>query len=136
MSAEQNKAIGSLFFAEQDRLHGGPAEALCAPNYTAYLGGNPPTDLAGHQHFANLFYAGFPDMYHTVDDVIVEGDEVAVRFTLRGAHTGNFMGIPATGKPVTVSAIANLRLTAGKVTELRGIFDQVGLMQQLGVMPA
>ena len=92
MSAEQNKAIGALFFAEQDRLRGGPAEALCAADYTAYLSGNPPTNLTGHQQFASAFYAGFPDIYHTVEDSIGEGDEVAVRFTLRGTIRATLWG--------------------------------------------
>ena len=136
MSAETNAALGRLFFAEQDRLRGGPAEELCAPQYTAYLGGNPPMNLAGHQQFAAMFYAAFPDLNHTVEDTVATAEKVVVRFTLRGTQTGAFMNIPATGKPITVTAIAVLQVQEGKVVELRGIFDQVGMLQQLGVLPA
>jgi predicted ester cyclase len=94
MSAETNAALGRLFFAEQDRLRGGPADEFCASE-----------------------------------------DSVAVRFRLRGTQTGDFMGIPATGKPIAVSAIVIMRISDGKVTELKGVFDQFGLMQQLGVIP-
>ncbi len=135
MSIEENKAIGPRFFQEQDRLRGGPADALCAANYTAYIAGNPPINLEGHKQFASMFYAGFPDLYHTVEDTVAERDKVAVRFTLRGTHTGNFMGIPPTGKSITVSAMAVLHIVGGKITELRGEFDQMGMMQQLGVIP-
>ncbi len=134
MPAANNAALGRLFFAEQDRLRGGPAEALCAPEYTAHIGGNPAMNLAGHQHFAALFYAAFPDIRHAVEDIVATEEKVAVRFTLHGTQTGDFMGIPATGKPIVVSAIVIMQVTAGKVTELRGVFDQLGMMQQLGVL--
>ena len=59
-----------------------------------------------------------------------------VRFTLRGSHTGDFMGIPATGKSIEVSAIAILAFVNGKVAQLNAQFDQLGMMQQLGVISA
>lgn len=136
MSAITNTALGPLFFAEQDRLRGGPAEALCASEYTAQIGGNPPMNLAGHQQFALMFYAAFPDLKHVIEDVVATEDKVAVRFSLHGTQTGAFMGIPATGKPIAVSATAILHVVNGKVTTLHGVFDQVGMLQQLGVLPA
>ena len=135
MSAEENKATGSRFFEEQDRLRGGPADELCAANYTAQIGGNPPLNLEGHKQFARMFYSAFPDLNHTIEDTVAERDKVAVRFTLRGTHKGNFMGIPPTGKPIMVSAIAIMQIVGGKVIQLRGEFDQLGMMQQLGVIP-
>ncbi len=89
----------------------------------------------GHEQFAKAFYAAFPDLYHTVDQVIANDDGVAVRFTLRGTHKGEFMGIPATGRQVEVSATAMMRVVDGRVAEVDGIFDQIGLMRQLGVLP-
>jgi predicted ester cyclase len=136
MPAEQNKTLGHRFFEAQDRLRGGPDAALCTPTYTATIGSFPPMPLAGHQQFAAMFYAAFPDMYHVVEDTIAEDDRVVVRFTIHGTHTGNFMGIPPTGRRIDVTANILLRVVEGKVAELRGVFDQVGLMQQLGVMPA
>ena len=136
MSVESNAVLGRQFFAEQDRLRGGPAEELCAPEYTAYIGSNPPMNLAGHQQFAAMFYAGFPNITHTVEDIVATAEKVAVRFTLHGTQTGAFMNIPATGKPITISAIVVLQVNDGKVVELRGIFDQIGMLQQLGVVGA
>ena len=129
-----NRALGRRFFEEQDRLRGGPAETLCAPGYTATLGGNPAMDRQGHEAFARGFYAGFPDVQHHIDEVIATDDRVAVRFTLRGTHDGNFFGIPATHKPVAVRATVVMHVTDGKVTALFGIFDEAGLLRQIGVL--
>lgn len=60
---------------------------------------------------------------------------MVVRFTLRGNHAGNLMGIPATGKAVEVSAVALMNFCEGKIAELQAVFDQTGMMQQLDVIP-
>jgi steroid delta-isomerase-like uncharacterized protein len=134
MSATATESLGRLFFAEQDRLRGGPAEELCGADYTAQIGSYAPMSLAEHQQFAALFYAAFPDIKHVVEDVVATEEKAAVRFSLHGTQTGAFMGIPATGKSVAVSAIAILQVRNGKVTTLHGVFDQIGLMQQLGAL--
>ena len=135
MSTEHNKAMARQFFLAQDQRKGPLDPGIVAADYIARIGSNPPMDIAGHSGFGAMFYQGFPDIYHTIDDVIAEGDQVTVRFTLRGAHTGDFMGIPATGRPIEVSAIAMMRVVGGKVAQLTAQFDQVGMMQQLGVIP-
>jgi predicted ester cyclase len=133
---EANRAIGRRFFAEQDRLRGGPAAELCTPSYTARLGGNPPMDRAGHEGFSLAFYSAFPDMQHEIEQVIAEENTVMVRFVLRGTQSGSFFGILPTGRAVTVAAHVLLRLREGKVGELLGIFDEAGMLRQLGVLPA
>jgi predicted ester cyclase len=135
-AVETNQALGRLFFAEQDRLKGGPAEALCAPGYQAFLGGNPPVDRSGHEMFARAFYAAFEGIQHDVQDVFATEDRVAVRFALRGRHIGSFFGIPATGRNVTIVANVILRVAEGRVTVLEGVFDEAGLLRQMGVIPA
>lgn len=93
-------------------------------------------NLAGHQQFAAMFYAAFPDLRHAVEDTVATAEKVAVRFTLHGTQTGTFLNIPATGKSIAVSAMAVLHVAEGKVVELRGVFDHVGMLQQLGVLAA
>jgi len=132
---EANRRLGTQFFAEQDRLQGGPAEALCTDDYTARLGSNPPMPRAGHEGFATAFYAAFPDMNHEVEDVIATADTAVVRFVLHGTHTAPFFGIPATEKKVAVPAHVILRIRGGRVRELLGIFDEAGMLRQLGVLP-
>ena len=130
-----NAALGRHFFEEQDRLRGGPAEALCAPDYRACIGGNPAVDRAGHEYFAKTFFGAFPDMTHTIEQVFATEDHVAVRFVLNGTHTGAFFGIPATGRRVTVAAHVLMQVSGGKVTALWGLFDEAGLLRQIGVLP-
>jgi steroid delta-isomerase-like uncharacterized protein len=135
-SIERNRALGRAFFAAQDRMRGGPDPDLCAPGYQAHLGGNPPVDRAGHEAFARAFYAAFPDMRHEVEVASVDATAVTVRFTIHGTHRGPFFGIPATGKSVRVVANVILRVSEGRVTELFGVFDEAGMLRQLGVLPS
>ena len=127
--------VAHAFFEAQDRLRGGPAPELCAPDYAASIAGFPTFDLAGHQQFAAAFYAAFPDVHHTVDDVVAGDGRVCARFTLAGTHRGDFGGIPATGRPIRVPAIAIMRVEGGRVRRLDGIFDQLGLLRQIGAVP-
>jgi predicted ester cyclase len=126
-----NTQLARRFFAEQDRLRGGPATELCAPNYTAHLANNPSMDLAGHQAFARMFYTGFPDLRHDITSAITEGDVAAVRFTLYGTHTGPFLDLPITGRRIAVTASVMMRMESGNIAELWGEFDQLGLVRQL-----
>lgn len=134
-AASANAALGAHFFAEQDRLRGGPEGSLCATSYQAVLGGNPPMDRAGHEQFAVGFYAAFPDLRHDVEEVFATDDRAVVRLTIRGTHTGNFFGIPASGGPIRVVTTAILDVHEGQVTRVRAVFDEAGLLRQIGVLP-
>lgn len=127
--------LGRRFFEAQDRMRGGPDPDLCAPDYAATIGSNPTMTLADHQGFAKAFYGGFPDLQHAVEETIAKDGRVVVRFTLRGTHTGTFMGIPPTQKTFAAGAIAIFRVENGRISELLGQFDQLGMMRQLGVIP-
>ncbi len=133
---EENKTIGRRFFEEQDRRKGPLPAELCAANYRFHIPGSPPIDQQGHSQFATMFYAAFPDLEHIIEDTVAEDGKAVVRFTLHGTHKGDFMGIPPTGKEVWVDCMAILQIADGKITEVHGMFDQFGMMQQLGVIPA
>lgn len=133
-TAKANEALGRRFFQEQDRLRGGPEPSLCADSYRAVLGGNPPMPIEGHAGFASAFYAAFGDLSHTVEDVFATESRVAVRFILRGTHTGSFFGMPATNRTVTVPANILMHVEHGKITRLFGVFDEAGLLRQLGAI--
>ena len=81
------------------------------------------------------FLLAFPDWHGTVDDIIVEGDEVVNRWTGHGTHQTDAMGIPATGKAVTLTGITIFRIAGDKVVEEWTQADQLSLMQQLGLIP-
>ena len=68
-------------------------------------------------------------------DVFADGDRVAVGVVLRGTHTGSFFGIPATGRPVAIAANVLMQASNGRVATLAGIFDEAGLLRQIGAIP-
>ena len=80
--------------------------------------------------------AAFPDMHWVLEEMIAEGDKVASRFTWTGTHRGPFLGIPATGRSVTVKGVVIDRLVEGRMADSRILMDTLGMMQQLGVIPA
>jgi steroid delta-isomerase-like uncharacterized protein len=79
--------------------------------------------------------AAFPDLHWVLDEVVAEGDKVVSRFTWTGTHRATFLGIPSTGRKVTVTGIVIDRLAEGKMADSRILMDSLGLMQQLGVLP-
>ncbi len=81
-------------------------------------------------------FAAFPDSNMTIDDTVAEGDRVVSRFTVRGTHRGEFQGIPPTGKQVTITGIAISRIEGGRVVEDWEELNMLGLMQQIGAIPA
>ena len=137
MTVEENKAIVRRVFEE---VWNTGNLALIDELYAAdYVRHNAPPDRpggpAGEKQHRALFRAAFPDLHITADDMVAEGDRVAVRYTWRGTHQGAELGIAPTGKQVTMSGIAIHRIVAGKIAELWVVGDELGLMQQLGVIP-
>ena len=78
----------------------------------------------------------FPDMHWVLEEMIAESDKVASRFTWTGTHRGQFLGIPATGRSVTVKGVVIDRLVEGRMADSRILMDTLSMMQQLGVIPA
>lgn len=136
--SEENKAIVRRFyegFANQANLS--VAEELVATDFVDH---NPPSPeiapgLEGVKQVFTLFQSAFPDGNLAVDDQIAEGDKVVTRMTFRGTHKGELMGVPPTGKTVTIGVIAIIRLEGGQLVERWGESDTMGMMQQLGVVP-
>ena len=91
--------------------------------------------LEGMEQMMTMFLSAFPDLHTTIDVLIAEGDVVSGRMTTTGTHRGDFMGIPATGKQVKFSEIHIVRIVNGKAVEHWGNSDDMGMMQQLGVIP-
>src|SRR5919201_2483348 len=139
MSAEENKALVRRLYEECNKgKEAGIAvlDELVAPDYVWH--GAPPSvspDRAGWRQLRTAFYTAFPDLHATVEDLIAEGDKVAYRITGRGTHQGEFMGIPPTGKQIRWTGIEIDRIKDGKVVESWPNADNLGLMQQLGVIP-
>jgi len=93
------------------------------------------TGLDGLKDILRAMRAGFPDIVFSIQEQIAEHDKVASRFEWTGTHQGEFLGIPATGRPVRVWGIVIDRLEEGRIKNTRIIMDTLGLMTQLGVLP-
>ncbi len=139
MSAEA-KAIARRWFEALTSLEGTEKAAveLLAPDFVGHV---PPFPDAhgpeGYKRFIAGTYGAYPDARFDVEDVIAEGDRVAVRYTLRGTHEGTTrMGVAPTGKEVAASIIGILKLADGKIVEMWTNVDFLGLMQQMGAIPA
>ncbi len=137
MSIEENKAI-ELRFLEEVVNKGNLAviDELCAANFVDHtaLPGLAP-DREGYKQFFAMSRSALPDFHSTLEDMIAEGDKVAERFTGRGTHKGEWMGIAPTGKQVTIQGMAIHRITDGKIVENWANMDMLGVMVQLGVVP-
>jgi steroid delta-isomerase-like uncharacterized protein len=82
-----------------------------------------------------MMRAAFPDIQWTADETIAAGEKVVTRFTWTGTHRGPFLGIPATGRSITVKGVVIDRLQAGRMADSRILMDTMSMMQQLGVIP-
>ena len=137
MSVEENKAIERRFFEEVvNKGNLAVLDELLAPNFVDRSGlpGIAP-DREGYKQFFAMAHSAFPDFHSTLEDMFAEGDKVVQRFTARGTHKGEWMGIAPTGKQMTVSGIAIHRITGGKIVEGWTSMDMLGALQQLGVVP-
>jgi steroid delta-isomerase-like uncharacterized protein len=83
-----------------------------------------------------MFRAAFPDLHFAIEDQIAEGDKVVTRYTFSGTQQGPLMGIPATGKHVSITGISIYRVVNGKMQAAWIEYDMLGLMQQIGMVPA
>ena len=95
-----------------------------------------PEGFEGRKMFYSAFLAAFPDLHVHIEDTLAEGDRLVTRWSAHGTHSGELMGIPPTGKQVSGGGTAIDRFENGQSVEHWEVFDQLGLMQQLGVIPA
>jgi steroid delta-isomerase-like uncharacterized protein len=90
----------------------------------------------GLKEVLGMMRAAFPDIHWAVEEMVAEGDKVVTRFTWTGTHRGIFLGIPATGKSVSVKGVVIDQLEGGKMSNSRMLMDSLGMLQQLGVVPS
>jgi steroid delta-isomerase-like uncharacterized protein len=136
MQTETNTTVASRWYEEVFNA-GNLAliDELFAPNFVDHDPSNPLPGLEGVRQLVSMYRGAFPDLHLTIDDEITEGDKVVTRFTGRGTHMGPLMGIPSSGKRVTITAIDILRFENGRIAEHWGNQDLLGMMRQLGAIP-
>jgi predicted SnoaL-like aldol condensation-catalyzing enzyme len=134
---EQNKSVIRRFVEEvQNKKDWGVYDELNDPefvNHSAPPG--IPSDREGGKVYLGAFLNAFPDCHFTVDDMIAEGDQVVTKKTFTGTHEAEFVGIPPTGKRVTLQFVDIMRVRDGRIVEHWLSMDQLSFMQQLGVIP-
>jgi steroid delta-isomerase-like uncharacterized protein len=134
---ERNKAVVRRFIEKvQNQKDWAAYDELNAPDFVN-LSAPPgvPADREGGKIFLTAFANAFPDSQIAVDDMIAERDRVVTKKTMTGTHTGEFNGIPPTGKRVEIQYVDILRLRDGQIIEHWLSMDQLSFMQQLGVIP-
>lgn len=138
--SEENVALIHRWFEEV--WNKGRAEAIdemFAEGGVAHGLGDQGGDLigpAGFKTFFETFRGAFPNINVTVEDTVVEGDKLTARWVSRMTHTGDQLGFKASGKTAEITGLTIVRIQNGKIVEAWNNFDMMGLMQQLGAVPA
>jgi len=135
MPATDNKAVVRQGWYEELWNHWSvdTADRLFTSDYQLHLAGSPtPLDRAATKEAVAMFGRAFPDLKHTVEEMIAEGDTVAARWTVHGTHTGAFQGLTPTGNPVTNTGITVHHLRDGCISETWLAYDNLSFLQQLG----
>ena len=136
--SEENKAIARRWMeALWSQGNSSVADEIIAPNYAIHDPGTPGRvgGIEGEKHTVTMYRTVFPDLRFTIEDEVGEGDRAVVRWTARGTHRGELMGVPPTGKQMVVTGISILRIANGKIAEYRLNWDTLGMLQQLGIVP-
>jgi predicted ester cyclase len=141
MSIKENKDLVTRWLKEFAAAHKGDATKLLAvvdkyyaPNFVFHSGAGD-LNLEQYRQVATVYPKAFPDIDTTVEDIVAEGDKVAFRYTWRGTHKGEFIGVAPTGKKVSQIGITIVRIAGRKIAETWAVDVTLGLMQQLGISP-
>ncbi len=139
MTLEENKRIvrrafesmsegREAFLAEHDRIY--------SAGLVGHFSGMPPVTIDMHRQFGLATFDAFPDLQRPVEDLVAEDDRVVARWTSVGTHSGDFMGIPPTGKRLVTSGITVFRIEDGMIAEEWSESDMLGMLQQVGAVPS
>jgi steroid delta-isomerase-like uncharacterized protein len=134
---EQNKLVVRRLYAEV--FEGGDLELADVLVHPDGRDLHDPQDRRGParvKEVATMLSGAFPDRHWEIAELIAEDDRVAMYSTWSGTHRGSFMGMPATGRRVAVPHLYLFRVRGGQVTEYAAVRDDLGMMQQLGMLPA
>lgn len=134
MTTEQNKAVALRFLDAAVAGDQANFKDLLSPDFVAHLATGPQNSEMFLQH-NNVFTMAFSDRHFIVKDQVAEGDKVVTLAIWRGIHNGSFQGLPPTGKQIAISAILIERIKDGQIEEHWSLFDQLSMMQQLGLIP-
>ncbi len=138
MSTEENKKIVRRNYEELNKGNLAVIDELYADDYVGHIA-TLPGPVRGREALKQVqgaYFAAFPDLHETPEDLIAEGDKVVIRETYRGTHKGDLQGLAPTGKQASFTSIDIYRIVGGKIVEQWVEWDALGFMQQLGAIPA
>ena len=135
MSAEDLKTLNNHFYDEVfRRRHLDAVDELLTDDFVEHTPApGQATDRQGAKDFIGQMLQAFPDLNFEIDNQIAEGDTVSAVGTMTGTHSSDFMGVPATGRRVSVAVMDTGRVREGRFTDHWGLVDVPELMSQLGV---
>ena len=141
MTIEQNRAIALQFLNEGWGTYPDWEtvwDEIVSPDVVHHFNSDPEpiVGLAANKSFNVALFEGFPEIVHTLQTMVAENDKVVYRTTLKGVHTGEFLGMPPTGKTAQLNDFTVLRISEGKIVEWWYDCNLLALMQQLGLIPA
>ena len=135
MSAEENKALVRRFYDTHHPERLAQGDAMVTDDFKAYGLGPTPLSQQDFKQVGAMFFGAFSDIEQTVEDQVAEGDKVASRGTWTGTHTGEFQGMPSTGRRVVMPWMGVDCIREGKIAEHWAQLDMLGLLQQIGAIP-
>ena len=138
MSTEENKSTSRKLIEESfNKGNYAVIDQIYAANHFNHdLPPGVPNTLEGIKQFTGMYRTAFPDLHTNIDQQIADGDKVVTRWTAHGTNKGSLLGIPPTNKSATITGMTIERYADGKIVETWNVFDQLGMMQQLGVIKA
>jgi steroid delta-isomerase-like uncharacterized protein len=133
---EQNKevvrqCVEAWYRHDTERME----QLVSSSNYSFHSPGMSPINWNATKQFLTAFWSAFPDLSHKIENIVAEGDKVAVRVINTGTHKGEFLGIPPTNKKVSFVGVGFLTIRDDKIVEQWSVNDTMGLMQQIGAIP-
>lgn len=134
--SEDNKTLYSRMTEKVWNNGGKAVEEFYAPDVLIHSAApGLPTGIDGVRATISMIRGGISGFELGIQFMLADGDKVAAHWTMTGTHSGELMGVPATGKPIDFHGMSVVRIEDGKVAEIWGVSDGLGLMQQLGAFP-
>jgi len=137
MSVEQHKEINRRIVEALNARDYDALDQWFAPDVLAHHPYGPPMQGRDEmKRFMKMARVAFPDLRLSTHEMVGEGDTLITKYVAEGTHQGDYMGVPASGKPVRFAGVQILRFANGKIVDDWEIWDQLGMMQQMGLLPA
>lgn len=140
MPTPNNKAVVHRWFEEVwNQGREATIDELFATDGVTIGLGESDIEVRGPSQFKTFFYnlrTAFPDLHITIEDTLAEGEKVAVRLKIEGTHKGEGIGLSPTGRHISIAGIVIIRFADGKFVKAWNSWDQLGMLRQIGVIPA